>query len=242
MLALLKSGLRLGRKGIHTPRLHIKRNNTLSRRLSLALLLLPVLLQSLLLQLLGLLVHFLVLRAEEIDVVVSVLLLIRCLGVDGELRDLGSVRGELLAGIAGERGKVGLEGGDVLVPAVGVGVLLDWWLLFGGLEAFDVRLGGAVALFMLSVAGPNWAASERITMRHERFSGALAHLVVLIERCLKPPHKHGPIFSSSGNANEREQNENDLPNNVAASLDPAVERCIYISVVCPNILLNPTYR
>lgn len=131
-----------------TPRLHVQGDNRLGRRLRLPRLLRRILLQSLLPNPRGLGILLLIVGAEEIDIVVvnrSLLLLLRRLGrVDGELAGLGTVGGVSLAWVAREGGELGLEGRDVLVPAVGVRVLFDLRGLLEGLEGLDVGLGGAV--------------------------------------------------------------------------------------------------
>lgn len=58
---------------------------------------------------------------------------------------LRAVGGVLLGGVAWEGGEFGLEGLDVLVPAVGVGVVLRLRGGLDGLEGLDVGLGGGVA-------------------------------------------------------------------------------------------------
>lgn len=126
-----------------TPRLHIKRDHGLGSWLrALGGLLLRVLLHTLLLDLLALLV--LVVGAEEVDLIViggSV----RGLRVGGELVRLRAVGGVLLGGVAWQGGEFGLEGLDVLVPAVGVGVVLRLRGSLDGLEGLDVGLRGGVA-------------------------------------------------------------------------------------------------
>ncbi|KAI7498817.1 hypothetical protein KC357_g166 [Hortaea werneckii] len=108
-------------------------------------LLLRVLLQTLLLDPLSLLILFLVVRAEEVDLVV-VSGSVRGLGrVGGELVRLRAVGGVLLGRVAWQGGEFGLEGLDVLVPAVGVGVVLRLRGGLDGLEGLDVGLGGGVA-------------------------------------------------------------------------------------------------
>jgi hypothetical protein len=72
----------------HTPWLDVECDNGLGSRLDLSGLLLVVLGQTLLLELLGLLVDLLVVTAEQVDLIIVLLLsLLRCLGgVEGELR------------------------------------------------------------------------------------------------------------------------------------------------------------
>lgn len=72
----------------HTPWLDVECDNGLSGRLDLSCLLLVVLGQTLLLELLGLLVDLVVVAAEQVDLIIVLLLgLLRCLGgVEGELR------------------------------------------------------------------------------------------------------------------------------------------------------------
>ena len=130
-----------------TPRLNVKGDNRLSGRLGLAGLLLGVLSETLFADTSSLSVLLLVVRAEKVDIVIILLSLLGGLGgVDGELRGLGAVSGELLGWVARERGELGLERGDVLVPAVGVGVLGRLRLGLQGLEGLDIGLGRTVAL------------------------------------------------------------------------------------------------
>lgn len=141
---------RLARSRKRTPRLDIQRHNRLSSRLALSLLLLCVLRQSLLPDPHSLRILLFVVRAEEIDLIIVIaalgLLLLRRLGrVDCKLRGLRAVGGVLFRWVARKGGELGLEGGDVLVPAVGVRVLLDGGWGLDGLVGLDVCLGGAVA-------------------------------------------------------------------------------------------------
>lgn len=59
---------------------------------------------------------------------------------------LGAVRGVFFCRVAGEGGEFGLEGRNVLVPAVGVGVLGNVWLLLDALEGLDVGLGRGITV------------------------------------------------------------------------------------------------
>jgi hypothetical protein len=71
----------------HTPWLDVECDNGLGGRLDLSGLLLVVLGQTLLLELLGLLVDLVVVAAEQVDLIIILLSLLRCLGgVEGELR------------------------------------------------------------------------------------------------------------------------------------------------------------
>lgn len=91
----------------------------------------------------------LVVRAEEVDIVIILLGVLGGLGgVDGKLSGLGAVGSELLGWVTGQRRELGLERGDVLVPAVGVGVLGDLRLSLQGLESLDIGLGRTVALVL----------------------------------------------------------------------------------------------
>ena len=138
----------------HTPRLNVKGDNGLGGRLHLALLLLLVLLDTGGLELLVLLV-ILVVGAEEVDLIVILLLLLGSLGrVEGELLGAGAVGGGLLGGVAGELGELRLERGDVLVPAVGEGVLLNSRGLLDLLEGLHIGLGGAIAGDAVSCGSP----------------------------------------------------------------------------------------
>ena len=89
-----------------TPWLNVQSDNRLGSWLGLAGLLLCVFLQSLLADLGGLCVLLLIVRAEEIDIVV-ILLLFWCLGwVEGELRGLWAVCGGSLAWVTWQRGEL----------------------------------------------------------------------------------------------------------------------------------------
>lgn len=133
-------------RGKHTPRLDVHGDDRLGSGLRLALLLLAVLSQTLLTDTGSLGVLLLVVRAEQVDIVV-VVSSGRGLGrVQGNLGDLGAVGGVGLGGIAGEGGELGLVGGDVLVPPGGVGVLGGVRRGGDGLEGGNVGLGGGVAI------------------------------------------------------------------------------------------------
>lgn len=131
-----------------TPWLDIESDDRLGSRLSLAGLLLGVLSEALLSDPHGLLILLLVVRAEKVDFVIVLLggLLRSMGGVDGELRGLGAVGGVLLGWVTGEGRELGLESGDVLVPAVGVRELLSGGLRLQGLEGLDIGLGRGVAV------------------------------------------------------------------------------------------------
>lgn len=138
---------------MRTPWLHVQSDNRLSGRLGLAGLLGGVLGKALLSDLGSLCVLLLVGRTEKVDLIIILLSsLLRGLGgVDGELRRLGSVCSVLLRWVTGEGGEFRLERGDVLVPAVCVGVLLGGRLRLDGLEGLDVGLGRSVALRQVSL-------------------------------------------------------------------------------------------
>ncbi|KAB8437347.1 hypothetical protein FH972_025027 [Carpinus fangiana] len=119
-------------------------------RLDLASLLLTVLLQTLRLQLLCLGILLLVIGAEEVDIVVIVGRSSSACWVDGQGRGLGAVGGDLLGWVTRECGELGLEAGDVLVPAGRVWELLDSWCLGDSLEDLDIGLGGSVTLHQLA--------------------------------------------------------------------------------------------
>ena len=102
------------------------------------------------LELLRLRVLLLVFRPEEIYIIV-ILFGVGSLRVDGKLRDLGAVGGVGFAWVTRERGELGLEGGNVLVPTVGVRVVLDLGCGLDGLEAFDIGLGWTVTSDVVSL-------------------------------------------------------------------------------------------
>lgn len=128
-----------------TPRLDVHGDDRFGSRLSLAGLLLPVLLKPLSLDPLGLLIN-LVVGAEKVDIVVVVSGGGGSLGrVDRKLALLGTVGGVRLGWVAGQGGELGLERGNVLVPASGVGELLDGGGRLEGLEGLDIGLGRTIA-------------------------------------------------------------------------------------------------
>jgi hypothetical protein len=130
----------------HTPGLDVKGDNGLGSRLGLAGLLLLVLLNTGSLELLVLLVLLLVVGAEEVNLVILLLSLLGSLGgVEGKLLRARAVGSGLLGGVARELGELRLVGGDVLVPAVGVRVLLDGGGLLQLLEGLDIGLGRTIA-------------------------------------------------------------------------------------------------
>jgi hypothetical protein len=131
-----------------TPRLDIEGHDRLGGGLgALGLLLLAVLGQALLADADSLGVLLLVIAAEEVDVLVLLLLSRGGLGgVQGDLGDLGAVDGVGRGGIAGERREVVLERGDVLVPAGRVGVLGGVGGRAQGLEGDNIGLRGGVAV------------------------------------------------------------------------------------------------
>jgi len=131
-----------------TPWLDFKSNDGLGGGLGFTLLLLLVLGESLVPYPGGLGILLLVVAAEEIDIIVvlSLGLLLWCLGgVDGKLSGLWAVGGVLLGRVTWERGELGLERGDVLVPTVCVRVLGGVGLRLDGLEGLDVGLRRSVA-------------------------------------------------------------------------------------------------
>ena len=110
---------------------------------------------------------------------------------------LRAVGGVLLGGVAWQGGEFGLEGLDVLVPAVGVGVVLRLRGGLDGLEGLDVGLGGGVAgdaglvsAALHGIIACNVCEEESRKAKHVR--GAETALDVVIWRGLKPPHQHGP--------------------------------------------------
>ena len=135
-------------KQIHTPRLDVQCADGLGSRLYLASLLLVVLGKALGLELLGLGILLLV-TAEQVDLVIVLLCGGGGLGrVESELSGLGAVGSELLGWVTGQRGELGLEGEDVVVPAPCVGVFLGGGDRLQLLEDLDIglRRGVAVAL------------------------------------------------------------------------------------------------
>jgi len=136
-----------------TPGLDVEGDNRLGGDLGLVLLLLAVLGQALLADADGLGVLLLVVAAEEVDILVLLLLSGGGLGgVDGDLGDLGAVDGVGLAGIAGQGGELVLVRGDVLVPAGRVGVLGGVGGGAQGLEGDGISLRGRVAVAVIESA------------------------------------------------------------------------------------------
>jgi hypothetical protein len=82
----------------------------------------------------------------------------------------------------------------VVVPAVGVRVLLDGRLLGDGLEGDNIGLRWGIAA-NLSVEGQRIQDKQiRVwSARNQRCIECDMEVVML--RCLKPPHQHGPISS-----------------------------------------------
>ncbi len=134
--------------GLHRPRQKVDGGmyNRLGRGLGLGLLLLSVLGQALLSELGGLLVLFLLIAAEQIDVVILLLGGRRLGRVDSNLGSLGAVRAVGLGGIAGQSRELILEGRDVLPPSGRVRVLLGSWAGLQSLENGDIGLGDAVSV------------------------------------------------------------------------------------------------
>ena len=130
-----------------TPGLNVKGDDGLGGGLYLASLLLVVLGETLSLDALSLLID-LVVRAEQVDIIVVLLsLLLRSLsGVDGELAGLGAVGGGLLGWVTRESLELALEGEEVVVPPPGVRELLGGRNLLDLLEDLDVGLRRGVAI------------------------------------------------------------------------------------------------
>lgn len=148
-------GLELLHVGLIVPGLDVHGDNRLGGGLRLASLLCGVLLEALLTDTGVLSILLLVVRAEEVDIVIILLGVLGGLGgVDGKLSGLGAVGSELLGWVTGQRRELGLERGDVLVPAVGVGVLGDLRLSLQGLESLDIGLGRTVANDVRTGLGP----------------------------------------------------------------------------------------
>jgi hypothetical protein len=94
----------------------------------------------------------------------------------------------------------------MVVPTVGMGVLLNRRLLFQGLEANDIGLRWCVSVDRLLTKGPRRSCLRYkvVTFLSQRCN--CLRLEVVILRCLKPPHQHGPICSHL----ERQIERNDL--------------------------------
>lgn len=128
-----------------TPWLNVQSDDRLGSRLGLALLLLAVLGQTLLTDTGSLGILLLVVRAEQVDIIVLLLGSGGLGGVQGDLRGLGAVDGVRLGGIAREGGELRLVRLDVLVPPGGVGVLGSVGGGGDGLEDGNISLGGVVS-------------------------------------------------------------------------------------------------
>jgi hypothetical protein len=135
-----------------TPGLNVHGDDRLGSGLHLAGLLCGVLLEALLTDTGVLGILLLVVGTEEVNIIIVIVLSVGggLGGVDGELSRLGTVGSELLGGVTGERRELGLERGDVLVPAGGVGVLGDLRGRLQGLEGLDIGLGRTVAMKAVS--------------------------------------------------------------------------------------------
>lgn len=138
------------RAEILTPRLDIHSDNGLGSELGLVVLLLLVLSKALLTDASSLGVLLLVVRAEQVDIILVLLGGGGLGGVHGELSGLRSVDGVGLGRITGEGGEVALVGGDVLVPSGGVGVLLGIRSGLKSLEGGNVGLGRSGAVPIVS--------------------------------------------------------------------------------------------
>lgn len=141
-------------EGKLTPGLDIHGDDGLGSDLGLGSLLLAVGSKALLTDAGSLSVLFLIVRAEKVDILL--LLLASSLrglgGVDGDLGDIRAVGGVGGRRVAGEGGELILVGGDVLVPAGSVGVLLGGGSLLQGLEDGNISLGGSVAIQSCALA------------------------------------------------------------------------------------------
>lgn len=123
--------------------LNIHGDHRLGGRLGLALLLLLVLSEAALTLSDDLSVFLLVVGAEQVNLIV---VLGSLLGVLGHGHSIGAIGGESLGRVTGKAGELGLVGLDVVVPAVGVGVVLNGGLLGDGLEGDDIGLGRSIAV------------------------------------------------------------------------------------------------
>lgn len=129
----------------HTPRLDIEGDNGLGNSLGLGLLLLLVLGQSLITDTGSLGILLLVVRTEQVDIVVLLGLLGGLGGVDGHLGDIRAVGSVGGSGITRESGEVALITGNVLVPSGSVRVLLGIRGARESLVGDDISLRGVEA-------------------------------------------------------------------------------------------------
>ena len=158
-------------------------------------LLLTVLLETLLADLGSLLVLFLVVAAEQVDIVVVLLSRGGLGGVQGGSNNLGAVDGVRLRSVTGEGSEVIVEASNVLVPTRGIGVLGSSRRLLQCLEDGNIRLGGRIAI----EEGESVRKVQKCTNM----------LVESSSVGLEAARKHGPIdfitrkgVKTSGNTNE----------------------------------------
>lgn len=178
-----------------TPRLHIHGDDRLGNSLGLGSLLLTVSSETLLTDPDSLGILLLIVRAEQVNIVVVVLSSSTLGGVDGEVARLGAIGRVGLGGVTGEGGELALVAGNVLVPAGGVGVLVGGRGGGESLEDGDISLRGAVAACIVSTlrleaSGQVWQSNRLGWILNQRCISACCFVC---RRVLSPPPKHGPI-------------------------------------------------
>jgi len=99
----------------------------------------------------------------------------------------------VFGGVAGQRGELRLEAGNVVVPAVRIWVLFDRGCRLDLLENFDIGLGRGVAATLSVEFGPSFS-SDKSDCEELNSEMRQARGFVVVRRGLKPPHKHGPMF------------------------------------------------
>jgi hypothetical protein len=213
---------------IRTPRLDVHGDNRLSGGLDLASFLLVVLGQTLSLELLRLLVHLVLVAAEQVNLVIVLLSSRRLGGIDRQLGLLGTIGGVVLCRIAGQSGELRLPGEDVVVPAPGVGELLRRWDRLQLLEDLDIGLRWGIAIAVLALFEWRW---RRNIGKRKRRSEVRKRMVLYSDSgVLSRLINTDQIFSSQRRVVQvRKETTGDggaarhLPNDVAASLDPVVQ-------------------
>lgn len=179
-----------------TPGLHVHGDDRLGNGLGLGSLLLFVSSKTLLTDADSLGILLLVVRAEQVDIIVVLLSSSTLSRVDGEVTRLRAVGGVGLGRITRESGKLALIRGDVLVPSGGVGVLVGDRRGADGLVDGDISLRGAVAICTWSVRFVQnvWLASAKKDLGRAFSQRCIAACCFVCWRVLSPPLKHGPIF------------------------------------------------
>ena len=133
-----------------------------------------------------------------------------------------------LAWVSGQLRELWLEGGDVLVPSVGVRVLLDLWCLLELLEALDVGLGWAIAVCMSARDLKFHTVCESGKARNSKVRGAQKRVGSTHLQGLKLLINTDQIvlIIRQGKGKSWRESRSYIPNDVAVSLGPVVEDCM----------------